>query len=115
MPLYEYLCDNGHLFDGYSTVEERHAPRKCECGAEAHKVIMRPPRVFGDYEGYVSPATGKWVEGRRARERDLAESGCRPYETGEKEEYERRQAAAERELDNKIDHAVEQTLHEMTS
>lgn len=114
MPLYEYSCEAGHVFDGYSTVEERNAPRECACGKAAHKVILHPPRVFGDFEGYESPATGRWVEGRRARAEDLRVSGCRPYELGEKEDLSRRQAEMDRKLDAQVDVAVEQTLNEIT-
>lgn len=38
------------------------------------------PQVFGDLPGYESPASGKWVEGRRARREDFKRTGCRPYE-----------------------------------
>lgn len=34
------------------------------------------PMIWNDYEGYVSPATGKWIEGRAARRYDLEASGC---------------------------------------
>lgn len=38
------------------------------------------PTVFGDLPGYESPATGQWIEGRKARREDLKASGCRPWE-----------------------------------
>ncbi len=34
------------------------------------------PRVFGDFEGYQSPITGDWIEGRRARKYDLERHNC---------------------------------------
>lgn len=38
------------------------------------------PQVFGDLPGYESPASGKWIEGRRARREDFKRTGCRPFE-----------------------------------
>ena len=63
-----------------------------EVGPDGYEVTPRL-QVIGDIEGYVSPVTGLWVEGRKARREDLKRSGCRPYEPGEKEANERRQAA----------------------
>lgn len=34
------------------------------------------PMTFGDYEGYQSPITGDWIEGRRARQYDMEKHGC---------------------------------------
>lgn len=34
------------------------------------------PRVFGDYEGFVSPASGEWIEGRKARRNDMEKHNC---------------------------------------
>ena len=114
MPIYEYQCAAGHIFDAYATVAARHDPRLCRCGAACRKVILHAPRVFGDYEGYESPASGKWIEGRRARSRDFEETGTRPYEAGEKEAMLARQSANDRKLDAFADEAVESTLHELT-
>lgn len=114
MPVYDYRCSKGHLSEAYSTIANRRNPRHCRCGELVELVILKPPRVFGDYEGYESPATGKWIEGRVARERDLAESGCRPYELGEREEMLKRQEANDRKVDEFVDRVVDQTLTELT-
>lgn len=88
-------------------------PIQCTvCGKEAPR-IPSLVRVFGDYQGYESPATGRWVEGRRARNEDLARSGCRPYESGEREEMTRRQAQNEKVLDQRIDESVERAAAEL--
>jgi hypothetical protein len=34
------------------------------------------PRVVKDIDPYISPATGEYVSGRRAKRDDLAKSGC---------------------------------------
>lgn len=113
MPIYEYRCPAGHVFDAYATVERRHEAQSCSCGQAAEKVILHPPRVFGDYEGYESPASGKWIEGRRAREEDLKATGCSPYEPGEREAILRRRADKEKEFDNLVDESVDRTLAQM--
>ena len=115
MPIYEYRCGEGHVFERVLPVQDYLTPQYCSCGEVGQKVILHAPRVFGDYEGYESPATGRWVEGRRAREEDMRVSGCRPYELGEREELERRQVRAEAQVDKQIDIAVEQTLNELTN
>jgi len=79
------------------------------------KVILHAPRVFSDYEGYESPGTGKWVEGRAARRRDLEECGCRPYEDGEREAAIKVRQEEERKLDKVVDQVVDQTLAEITA
>lgn len=64
------------------------------------------PAIYGDLPAYVSPVTGKLVEGRKARQRDLAESGCRPFERGEREEARRRV----RDNDRRIEQAIVERL-----
>ena len=43
--------------------------------------------IQSDYRAYYSHASGKMVEGRRARRDDLARTGCRPLETDEGPKY----------------------------
>lgn len=113
MPVYEYLCCNGHVTTEFRSVAERRRPTCCRCGERAARAIVTPPRVCRDLAGYESPASGKWVEGRRQRAEDLARTGCRPYEAGEREEAEKRRAARDAALDRHVDLAVEQTLSEL--
>ena len=116
MPLYEYLCPEGHTFERMLPLAEYRTQQYCACGNAAQKVILHAPRVFGDYEGYESPASGKWIEGKRARQEDLARTGCRPYEDGEKESgsHAKAAAAAEKVFDRTVDAVVEQTLSDLT-
>lgn len=115
MPLYEYTCRNGHVIQQYRTVDERHAAGSCKyCGLELRKVILHPPRVFSDYAGYESPASGNWIVGKRARAEDLARTGCRPYEAGEREAMLRRQAENDRQLDKQVDEVVERTINDLS-
>lgn len=113
MPMYEYRCASGHKSEGFNPMSKSAEPQLCpSCGQMAERIIS-PVRVFGDYPAYQSPATGAWVEGRRARTEDLRRSGCRPYEDGERETAALRTAAAERELDKNVDEAVERTFAEI--
>lgn len=45
------------------------------------------PMVQSDYPAYYSHASGKMIEGRRARRDDLARTGCRPFEPDEGPKY----------------------------
>ena len=45
---------------------------------EDKKRVLETPRVFGDAEGYQSPITGDWIDGRRARRYDLEKNDCVP-------------------------------------
>jgi hypothetical protein len=68
------------------------------------------PVIQGDAPGYLSHATGKWVEGNVQRREDLAVSGCRPFEGVESEA---REAARHRAYNEAArDAAVEKKLAE---
>lgn len=114
MPVYEYMCPEGHVNEALRTVSERDRVPECYCGHMTRKVILSAPRVFSDYEGYESPASGKWISGRRQRLEDLKRTQCRPYEEGERQEFERRQAATEKELDKTVDEVVDRSMEALT-
>jgi len=114
MPLYEYKCPSCGVFDAVGSMATSSSPVACpRCTRISARHFSHAPRVFGDYPGYISPASGKWIEGRKARERDFAETNTRPYELGEwKTNVQRREEAAAK-LDAAIDAAIEQTAAEM--
>lgn len=113
MPLYDYLCPDCGPFDGYARMADSHLPTTCACGMMAHKVILRAPKVFGDFPGYESPIDGSWIEGKVARQNDLKRNGCRPYEDGEKEQMIQRQEENWRKVDKQVDEAVDRTVATM--
>jgi hypothetical protein len=89
---------------------------------ETLKLEQIPPtrREYGllvcpDIPAYVSPVTGKLVDGRKARREDLKRHGCRPYEGREQEtkEARRRVAYAEAAQERSIGRTVETLLREM--
>lgn len=108
MPLHDFQCKFGHTHEEFV----RHGADYvwCHCGAWAVKVFLSAPLVRGDLPGYVSPVSGTWVEGRRAREEDLKRTGCRPYDEGEKEEYSRRRIAEEQAFDKRLDETIDSTI-----
>jgi len=68
--------------------------KKHECNA---------PAILPDIEGYVSPATGLWVDGRKQKRADLKASGCRDWEGMDQEKKEcARQRAYEDEKTDKF-------------
>lgn len=111
MPLHDFQCRLDH-------VTERFVPHGtdvifCVCGEPAGKVFLHAPLVRGDLPGYESPVSGKWIEGRRARVEDLKQTGCRPYEDGEREQYTRRKVADEQAFEARLDATIDQTIQEM--
>lgn len=71
--------------------------------------------IMPDLPAYVSPVSGKLVDGRRARREDLARTHSRPYEGREQEakEIARKQAYAEQRMEHRLDETVHRTLSEM--
>lgn len=74
------------------------------------------PSFIPDTEGYLSPTTGKWIEGRKARRDDLARSGARPWEglEAEKQEAARQRAYTEQKQDKAIEKAAWQAYYAMS-
>lgn len=95
-------------FWGYTpgTPEAEEAWRiKCE------HANRQAPMVAPDLPGYESPVSGKWIEGRAARREDLRQTGCRPYEEGERQEHRRQVAYAEKKQDAARYEAVARTFY----
>jgi putative FmdB family regulatory protein len=115
MPLYEYECPTcGHRQTEFRQVAQRHdAPT---CHGRAMSIVISPSQVVADTPGYVSPTTGKWIEGRAARRADLKASGARPWEgfAAEKAEADWRKADAERIADRKLDAAVRESWNALS-
>lgn len=114
MPMYEYYCEPcKKRIEGYAPMADSALPRACDCGNMAYRVIS-PVRVFGDFQPYVSPASGRMIEGRRQREEDFRRTGTRPYELGERQEAIRRAAETEKEIDKAVEAAVDETITQLS-
>jgi putative FmdB family regulatory protein len=46
VPIYEYKCDNGHVFDVMQKMTEEPLTACVECGAPAHRVLTAPAVHF---------------------------------------------------------------------
>ena len=46
MPIYEYKCENGHVFDVMQKMSEEPLTECVECGAPAHRVLTAPAVHF---------------------------------------------------------------------
>lgn len=70
-----------------------------------------------DLPGYVSPVSGKWIEGKKARNEDLKASGCRPWEgmATERKEALKRAEEADKQFDNKMEAGLHDTLKNMSA
>ena len=106
MPTYSYRCSCGTSFDRILPLARFSEPQTCTCGAVASRVIVAPA-IRGDYAGYTCPISGKWIEGRRAHQENLARNGCRILEPGE--------SRAEASLDAALDSTVEELISNLST
>lgn len=86
---------------------------------EVDPTYNQPPRVHyvrGDTPGYLSVASGLWVDGARARREDLKRTGCRPYEgrAAEDKEAARQRAYAEQKSDAKLHERAERAFSQLS-
>lgn len=114
MPVYAYGCSVcGREEDAFRTVDARHdGPACCR---KAMKLEIRPAYAQPDLPGYVSPVTGEWVDGRKARREDLKRTGSRPWEgmEAEKAEARRQRAYEERKFDRRLEEVARRTYHQL--
>lgn len=93
MPIYEYRCPNGHLFELFQRMDEP-PPAVCEiCGEGPVEKVLHPVPVFFRGSGFYSTDYG-----RAARRKDAAgdgDSGTKPEEPAKKEKDEKKPKAAE--------------------
>ena len=120
MPLYSYECQGcGCVFDEFRRYEDRDSSHGEHCEGQPKRRIFTPPMIAPDYPGYESPASGKWIEGRRAHLEDLKRTGCRIRESGETEAYMKKVANGtlkkerEAEMAKAVEQAVTETARDM--
>jgi putative FmdB family regulatory protein len=114
VPLYDFICAEGHRFERLVPLADFEADQFCPCGAPATRVIT-PPRINRDYPGYSCPVTGRWIEGRKAHRENLKETGCRILEPGERESFIRRKEAENAAFDASIEATVERLVENLPS
>ena len=54
MPLYDFLCAEGHQFERLVKLADFEAPQACDCGCDARRLVSAP-RIRSDY---IEPCLG---------------------------------------------------------
>lgn len=114
MPLYDFICAEGHSFERMVKLADFEVEQFCSCRAPATRAISSV-RINKDYADYTCPITGKLVSGRRQHEENLKAHGCRILEPGEKESNEAAKARREAEFDRSVDQSVEKFVDNLPS
>jgi putative FmdB family regulatory protein len=91
MPIYEYRCPNGHLFELFQRMDEE-PPKVCEiCGEGPVEKVLHPVPVFFRGSGFYSTDYGR--RSRRKDEGAEGDSGTKTEEPAKKEKEEKKKAA----------------------
>ena len=91
MPIYEYRCPNGHLFELFQPMGDP-PPKKCEvCGEGPVERVLYPVAVHFKGSGFYSTDYGR---GGRKQSKDGAEAE-KKTEKSDKPEKEKKEKAAE--------------------
>ncbi len=111
MPIYRFGCDKcGKYTDEFRKIAGRDENLGTCCGEERSRWMM-PVSVAVDIPAYISPVSGKLIEGRKQRHEDLRASGCRPWEGLEQEKKAASEAKARE--DAKLEAVLEAGAHEV--
>ena len=75
MPIYEYRCPNGHLFELFQRMDDP-PPKTCEvCGASPLEKVLHPVPIFFKGKGFYSTDYGKKGRKRDSTDSEKAKSG----------------------------------------
>jgi len=73
MPIYEYRCPEGHVFERFQSMTAP-APEKCDiCGAAPVELVLYPIAIHYKGSGFYSTDYGK--KGKAAAKKDGGEGG----------------------------------------
>ena len=82
MPIYEYRCPNGHVFERFQSMTAP-APEKCDvCGAAPVELVLYPVAIHYKGSGFYSTDYGKGKAGKK----DGGEGGGSPSSDAPKTE-----------------------------
>ena len=117
MPLYDFKCEDGHLFDEFLKLDEYDNPVTCQCGKSAKRQVTATMINFDipNWDRYISPSTGKLITSYKERRQDMKESDCIDYDPGMRANAERIKKQKEKEFDARIDETVEKQILQMSS
>lgn len=112
MPIYVYKCSicgvKRELVQRIADLDKE--PVYCSHDGFVMNRVIQAPMVFGDYEAYDCPITGKRIEGRRAHEENLKRHGCRVLEPGETNQAVRFRQQQEAALDRSIEETADRFI-----
>lgn len=114
MPLYDFRCSEGHVFERMVPLAEFDVLQNCSCNAPAKRLISLP-MISVENVGYNCPVTGDWIGSKREHSNNLAKHGCRVLETGEKEAAATYRQTQDANLDKRIEETVEKSIETLDS
>jgi putative FmdB family regulatory protein len=88
MPIYEYRCPNGHLFEVFHRMDDP-PPDACEvCGAKPLEKVLHPVPIFFKGKGFYSTDYGRGSRKREGKDGDSSTSadGATTPDKAEKKE-----------------------------
>jgi putative FmdB family regulatory protein len=75
MPIYEYRCPNGHLFELFQRIGDQQ-PEKCEvCGEGPVERVLYPVAVHFKGSGFYTTDYGRGSRRKEAASKDGSDSG----------------------------------------
>jgi hypothetical protein len=114
MPTYVMQCQMGHRFEQFLPLALFDTLVRCDCGMVAEHVITAPLLVAAQPEcRYDSPVDGTPITSWAKRQDDLARNNCQPYDPAMKQDYLRRQAESDCEIEQAVGETVEEVIEKM--
>jgi putative FmdB family regulatory protein len=81
VPIYEYRCPNGHLFERFQSMTAP-APEKCdECGAAPVELVLYPVAIHYKGSGFYTTDYGKGKTGKKDGGEGGSSSDSKPAES----------------------------------
>ena len=114
MPLYEYQCGAGHIFERYLTLAHFQNWAPCVCGFIGLQRITAPMMVkVAQDVCYDSPIDGRPITSWSAREEDLKRNHCRPYDPAMKQDAARFREDSQAKVEAAMDETVAEAITKM--
>ena len=86
MPIYEYRCPKGHLFELFQRMDDP-PPKVCEvCGASPLEKVLHPVPIFFKGKGFYSTDYGRKGRKRDSTDGDAPKPDKKPEKTGSEED-----------------------------
>lgn len=93
MPIYEYRCPNGHLFERFQSMTAP-PPEKCDvCGAVPLELVLYPVAIHYKGSGFYTTDYGKGRSAKKEGESGSGSSSGEPAKTESKPAPEKKAAA----------------------